>query len=560
MELPARGVLALAVLGCVLAVVMNPSLAVNLSKVPADSADRLFQSWQMAWNGYALLNQPADFLDSNIFWPLDDTAAFSDALFGFTPAGLAGSGPGAAVVRYNLVFLFTYASAFLAAALLARELGLGWPAAVLAGAAFAFTPWRLAHLNHLHVLGSAPIPLCLFLLLRGYRRRRAGLVVAGFAAAAWQVSIGFTLGIPLAYLLGVLGVVAAFWWWRADPRRPLPRRMVGATAAGGAILAGWSLLQALPYLGVLERHPEARRTVDFVRFYSPPPRSFLVAPPNSTVWGDLSAPTREGLAWAPEMALFPGATILLLAVAGLALPAGSRRWRLGLGLGVLGSCLLALGYSIPGGGLYGLLYELAPGWQASRTPGRMFTFATLALALLAGMGAQGLAGLLRGRRSEGDPDRRIAAVALAVPTILAAAVLGEGMVKLPDSELTEPQVRRLPASEPQMHLPTDDFNDLQAVFWSIDGFPDIVNGYSGFTPALHSELRRELIGFPDPRSVDRLRRLGVRTVVLHVDRARPTPWAGAETRPTEGLPLRRVSSGQMVVFHLEPAPRGEVAP
>lgn len=543
--------LAVLVLGAALAVAMNLSLAANLGRVPADSADRLFQSWQLAWNGYALVNQPADFLDSNIFWPLQDTAAFSDALFGFTPAGLVGSGPGAAVVRYNLVFLFTYASAFAAAALLARELGAGRPAAVVAGAAFAFTPWRLAHLNHLHVLGSAAIPLCLFLLLRGYRRRRPGLVVAGFAAAAWQVSIGFTLGIPLAYVLGLLGVVAALAWWRSAPRPPLERRMLAATGAGGAIFAGWSLLQALPYLGVLERHPEARRTVDFVKFYSPPPRSFLVAPPNSVVWGDATAGLRQGLDWAPEMALFPGAAILALALAGLFLPAGRPLLRAALGLAALGSALLALGYSFFGGRFtYGVLYELAPGWQASRTPGRVFVFTTLALALLAALGTQALAGRLS-RRAAGA---RRGGPVLAV--LFTGLVLVEGLAALPASELTEPPARRLPGAEPQMHLPAGDFDDLRYVFWSIDGFPEIVNGYSGFVPRLQGELRAELAGFPDPDSVDRLRRLGVRTVVLHVDRTAQTPWAGAENRPVDGLPLHRTEEGPVVLFRLEPAPDG----
>ncbi|HVL51209.1 MAG TPA: hypothetical protein VM754_06895 [Actinomycetota bacterium] len=550
-----RRVALLLVLGCLLAVVMNPALVANLDKVPAaDSADRLFQSWQLAWNGHALLRQPFDFLDSNAFWPLDNSVAFSDALFGFTPAGLVGSGSAAAVVRYNLVFLFTYVTAFAAAALLARELGLRWPAAVLAGAAFAFAPWRLSQHNHLHVLGSAPIPLSLFFFLRGYRRRAPWLVFAGFLAATWQVAIGFTLGVHLAYLLALLEVLAGYRWWRSEPRPALGRGVLAASWGGAATFAGWSGLQAYPYLKVLQAHPEARRTADYVRFYSPPPRGFLAAPAESAVWGKATEGVRQTLAWVPEMTLFPGLTVLVLAAAGLALPVLSMRWRIGLAAALAVSAVLALGYSFLGGRFtYGLLFELAPGWQSSRTSSRVITITILSLALLAGAGAQGAGDWVARRRQTGPPlPRRSPLLAVLLPGLFTVAVLAEGLGNLSAAGLTTPPVRQLPTVEPQIHLPTDDFDDLFYMFWSIDGFPAIVNGYSGFTPALLSELRGEMAGFPDQPSVARLQELGVRMVVLHLDRVNGTAWAGAGERPVEGLPVARSEEGSTVLYELEP--------
>src|SRR5438046_1471095 len=82
------------------------------------------------------------------------------------------------------------------------------------GAAFAYAPWRLEQDGHLHVLSSGGIPLALFLLVRGYRRGRSRLVVAGWLVAAWQLSLGFSLGLPLAYLLLILGVIALAVGWR----------------------------------------------------------------------------------------------------------------------------------------------------------------------------------------------------------------------------------------------------------------------------------------------------------------------------------------------------------
>src|ERR687892_1147396 len=161
-EITARELLLLATGACVLAVVMHWPLVLNLGEdIPKDLGDPLVQAWQVAGGGYALGHQPLEFFQSNQFWPLDDTLAFSDALLGYAPAGLIGSGPEAAVVRYDLLFLFAYALAFVGAYLLARELGAGPAGAFVAGAAFAYAPWRLEQDGHLHVISSGGIPLAL---------------------------------------------------------------------------------------------------------------------------------------------------------------------------------------------------------------------------------------------------------------------------------------------------------------------------------------------------------------------------------------------------------------
>src|SRR3954447_16950695 len=208
-----RRELALALLAAVaLALLMHWPLPLELGRdVPRDLGDPLPQAWQVAWDGNALLHQPLDWFQANAFWPLRDSLAFSDALVGYAPAGAIGSGPHAAIVRYDLLFLLAYALAFLGPYLLARELGAGRAGAMVAGAAFAYAPWRLEQDGHLHVLSSGGIALALALLVRGYRHGRPGLVLAGWLVAAWQVSPGFTLGIQLAYLLALLAARVRVW-------------------------------------------------------------------------------------------------------------------------------------------------------------------------------------------------------------------------------------------------------------------------------------------------------------------------------------------------------------
>ena len=80
-------------------------------------------------------------------------------MVGYAPLALPGSGVEAAVARYDVIFLLANAMAFAGAFVLARELGLGPAAACVAGAAFAYSPWRLEQGGHLHILSSGAIPL-----------------------------------------------------------------------------------------------------------------------------------------------------------------------------------------------------------------------------------------------------------------------------------------------------------------------------------------------------------------------------------------------------------------
>src|SRR4051795_4455417 len=225
-----RREIALAALAAVgLALLMHWPLPLHLGRdVPRDLGDPLPQAWQVAWDGHALAHQPLDFFQANVFWPLKNSLAFSDALVGYAPFGLIGSGPHAAIVRYDLLFLFAYALAFFGAYLLARELGAGRAGGFVAGAAFAYAPWRLEHDGHLHVLSSGGIPLALALLVRGYRRGSRRTVLAGWLLAAWQLLLGVSLRFSLPCRLA-RGGVAAF----ARVLARLAARVPAACAGGG---------------------------------------------------------------------------------------------------------------------------------------------------------------------------------------------------------------------------------------------------------------------------------------------------------------------------------------
>jgi hypothetical protein len=544
----------LALLGAgaiLLAVVMTWPLVVHLGEtIPKDLGDPLAQSWQVAWGGFALGHQPLDFFQSNQFWPFDDTLAFSDALLGYAPSGMLGSGPQAAVVRYDLLFGFAYALAFAGTYLLARELGAGRWAALVAGAAFAFAPFRLEQDGHMHVISSGGIPLALALGVRGVRLGRPWPLLAGWLVATWQLSLGFTLGLPLAYLLAVLGVIAAVLWWRRGRPR-IERPMLAAAAIGGLIFVGAAGLISRPYERVADEHPQARRSPATVAAYSGPAYEFLVAPDENLVWGEATAGLRDKLTNVPEKTLFPGLLTLILAIAGVGWAGYARGLRWGLAAAALAISVLALGFREQGGLLwpYRVVYETLPGWEAIRTPGRLVTFSSLALALLAAGGAERLAGLVRRR------DARLAVASCAL-VALVIAIEGRGLPLDPTDSQAQPRVPAIPPSTasvpaPQLHLPALRAEDNRRyLLWSTDGFPDLVNGRSSTQPRLTTRLIELMDGFPDRRTVIALDRLGVASVVVHLDRIHGTPQAGIESRSVAGLPISRRRDGALLVYEL----------
>jgi hypothetical protein len=539
-------VLALAVGAVVLAILMFWPLALHLeSRLPKDLGDPLAQAWQLAWGGHALVRQPEAFFQSNQFWPLRDTFAFSDALVGYAPLAAFGDGPTAAVARYDVLFLGASALAFAGAFLLARELGAGVGGALVAGAAYAYAPWRLGQGGHLHILSSGAIPLALVLLLRGYRRDRPGLILAGWTAVAWQVSIGFSLGLPLLVLLGGAALAALPWWGR---------RGGGGGLRGGApglvLVAVTGIVLSAPYLRVRSDQPQSQRTARTVAHYSSGPRIFLASSELNPVWGRASAGVRARLPAVPEQTLFPGLLVVALAAAGAGWRAGwPRPLRIGLlaAVGVFG--ILSLGFETTGAARllpYRWLYEVVPGWSGIRVPERLNTFTSLALALLAAGGAARLLGAL------GD---RPAPVRAGVAGAAVFIVLLEGAGMTPGRWYPHPTVPRAPAGQaglpgPLLHLPAGPRDNRTYLLWSTDGLRPMVNGRSSLEPRFTARLLARMGGFPDRASVARLRGLGVQTVVLHTDRVAGTPWAAWQHRPAGDLGVARTVRGRVVVYRL----------
>ncbi|MDO3705569.1 hypothetical protein Q3W71_28260 [Micromonospora sp. C28SCA-DRY-2] len=550
----------------VLAVLLTwPTLRYPRHTLPQDYWDPSLQAWQMAWSGHILRTEPAQLWHANTFFPESWSFAFSDTLLGYAPAGMLGIGPEAAILRYNIIFVLAHALATLGAYALARQLGAGRIGSAVAGVSYAYAPWLLAQAGHLHVVSNGGIPLALAMLARGHgyslrhgyrpERRRVGWVYAGWSVAAWQLSLGFGIGLPFAYFLGGTVLVAAVTWflrrWVIRPeKRPFGRRLFQADVVGGALFAAVGLLMALPYFKVAELHPQAERTIGDISIFSPPAVGFLTAPAESRVWGSLHEGARATLPWHPEMTLLPGYVLYALAIGGLFFSVWKLRHRLLLLAGVVVTMVLAMGTRFFDGTFtYVPLFEHLPGWNGLRTPGRLMLWTTLLLGLLAAGAVSAFAARVREISAERIPSWPSPGLRLAtlVPLLL---VILEGLNTTPHPVVPPQPAAMRTVDGPLLVLPSNQSLDQPVMLWSTSRFQDVVNGGSGFTPRQLDEVRRVSVAFPDQTSVDYLRTLGVRNVLLMRDQVAGTPWEITIDAPVDGLDITREEIGQVVVFRL----------
>src|SRR5581483_6976777 len=243
---------------------------------------------------------------ANIFYPHPLALAYSETLLpqavSILPVYAVTRNP---ILCYNLVFLSTFVLSGLGMFLLARELTGRADAAFVAGLAFAFAPYRVASLPHLQVLSSAWMPFALYGFRRHFEGGRPRALAGGGGAWLLQnLSCGY-------YLLFFTPIVAAYLAWESITRHA-SARSIARVAITAAAVAMATLPFVWPYVELRQLGFPARPFAEVVRF-SADTFAFFTADPHLHVWGSVARawPKAEG-------ALFPGLTIVVLAVAAAA--------------------------------------------------------------------------------------------------------------------------------------------------------------------------------------------------------------------------------------------------
>ncbi len=510
-----------------------------------DRQDPLLNTWIMAWeahvipehlfqlfvfetDSYPSFNYFFKYLyQTNIFFPLDNTLAFSEILLStgliVMPITRATDSP---ILSYNIAFLFAFFSTALGAYLLALYLTGNRGAALVAAVAFAWSPYRMGHLSQIQLLTFGWLPLAFIYvdrLLRGKgNSARNGILLGLFfvlqALASFYSALFGGIGL-LLYGIGWL-----LW------RRRLP---VGSLI--GFILAGLLVfLLVVPFtLPYFENQRElgAGWTLEDNERFSASLQAYGYAPEGTLFWDELTRPLAYTYgACCPPDSLFPGVTLVGLSAFALWKAKGGRRG-LWLGIGII-AFLLSLGptltiaagqpteQALP----YKWLYENVPLFNGLRAPVRWAVLVTLVLSILAA------AGIARWRWRWGwmvafglvlaefavfplrvvplpEPPDSLAWLANQPPT----RILEIPLV----ADLPRPDVEGEAWQEPRLAWEVSRLLEMQ--YFSTAHWHTTLDGYSGYVPARHGDYARELASLPGERAFLLLRGLGFDYVVVHED-------------------------------------------
>lgn len=275
-------------------------------------ADVRLNTWILAWDAHALVSDPLELFDANIFFPGDNTLAFSEHLLGsaiwVAPVNWAGH----PVLAYNLVFLTSFILTGIGTTLWVRHLTGSLPAGLFAGIVWTFAPAKFDHLPQIQMLTGQWIPFgllyCGCYVETG--RSRYAYATAGFAGLQFVTSVN--LGMFLMPLLGVYGLLLFFALPGAESRR-CPRRLGRDVAISAVILAVLVVPLSIPYIAANQEYGFERGYEEIVTF-SAQTKAFL-----SPGWPSRTPHMRwlHETFWAPEASFFPGVLVSLLAVAAL---------------------------------------------------------------------------------------------------------------------------------------------------------------------------------------------------------------------------------------------------
>ena len=149
----------LALVGLVVAMALRytPNLT---GEVAGEWWDPLLNMWTLSWDTTTLLHEPTHLWQAQILYPNNLSLSFSENLLGetilFAPFYLISHNP---VLAYNITFYLTFLLCGINMYIMARHYTGKSFAAFVAALIYAFAPYRLGQIDHIHVIAGEWMPL-----------------------------------------------------------------------------------------------------------------------------------------------------------------------------------------------------------------------------------------------------------------------------------------------------------------------------------------------------------------------------------------------------------------
>jgi len=396
--------------------------------------DPLLNIWTMSWDTTTLLHAPTHLWQAQLLYPNNLSLTFSENLLGetllYAPFYLATHNP---VLAYNITFYLTFVLCGINMYIMARHY-IGKPfASFVAALIYAFAPYRIGQIDHIHIVAGEWMPLAfLYIDLALERGRwRHWILFALFYLLQLLSSVYYGIFLSYALLTFVLFRYAKPFvtQLRSTDKRSYLKylffRGVRPALVFAIMFVFLGILMA-PYLASL--HSGFSRSLDQTAGYSAFVRDFGFADPFNWLYG-ISYYNGVLLPYDSEHYLFLGLTTLALGILGVILVLRFKlimlRPYMWTGLIVL---LFAFGpflqYSTPSGapfvaaasrflGLVALppnpphipmpwllAYFILPGFSGLRVPARLVGVLLIILALMAAQAVAWLQTISSGNATE----------------------------------------------------------------------------------------------------------------------------------------------------------------
>ncbi len=501
---------------------------------PGDNFAFLYKLW---WFRTAVLNLHLwPFFDPNSYAPFGFNLAQGEpTLINTVPGIILGTLFGD-VASYNILALLSFVISGLGAYLLVKEVTGSRSAALVACVIFAFSPYRMAqYAGHLQLLGTGWISFAFYFVERFVRTGKArygafaGLSLGLTALSAWYY----------AYMVGLaVGVytLIRFIIYRKDLTLRTITHGVAAAAVVLLILVGPIALPSLQ----LWQQGDLTHSAKAADEHSAAPLDYILPNELQPIWGEASmrAHADENVI---ESSLYLGVVPVALFLAGSLFwwrrkpRQGVELWGCWVALLLL-SVLLSLGLTLhdlqgqvlvpKGNGVDAIrlpgtiLYDWLPLYSSMRAYARFGVLASLAIALLAGLGLSWLLAHPRARKYS-------AFVTLVVLGLVMAdfwtAPYSWGTSNVQPTKLSAYLAAAPPGAV--MQMPLESTQSGPALFAESYYGKPITYGYDTFEPPQWGASKPLLAKFPSEATLDLLRSWGVRYIVVSA-KAYGANWQG----------------------------------
>jgi hypothetical protein len=508
----------------VLTVVMTYPWINHMDTWVHDGADSYFIAWTLAWDVNSFQNDIGNIFNANIFYPHDNTLAYSEHLIGTAllvwPILALTHNP---ILAYNIVtFIFFVLGAYCMYLLMFR-LTKNLPVSIISAIIFGFNPYRVIHFSQIHLQVIFFFPLMVLILHRLFQfKRNRDLVyfVLSFVALGYM---------SMHYFLMMMVVTSVFIvFYLAVIDKKLPKKDFSVKFLFSGLLIILAILPA--YFPYFSAHDESgySRSYSMITTYSPTIMDYLSFSPLIT--------RIVGFPNTIEKVLYTGFTVVILFFASL-FSLVKRRiidqkmieiLMLYLLIGIV-SVLLSFGilvrFTTDGGGVVGpyvFLYKLIPGFDGLRALGRFFIVVLLSISTIIGLG---LNQILK------KVSKKFIYVSIII--LICSLVMLEYLwvppfqpVEYRKAIVVEniPEVYRwlndLPDDSVILELPLDVHlrDSTEYLYMSVYHWKKMINGYSGFFPEDYIKLEKMLTdNFTAEDTQSEISKIGVEYVIVHFD-------------------------------------------